>query len=325
MLMLFILMFAMQPQAFINEFPHPPLVVHFHPNTGQFKLDDLRFALDHKVHAVELDLHFRDGIVVCNHDSATSESPTLRQALDMIFRRKVRDGLQFFIVLEPKENSGALFDAILKVLGDYQARLSMSSKRLSKPRDVTVVITGAYPAEFYSHFAPGAVNRLCIVERGMTIQGRSPTCPATSSTGFRSGTRRGQARMPPESALCTREPILRFPASSMSASGTAMPTLPKPSPSAQIPSTATWTSWSPSSGCLSIRHTDHTVHCLLFTVRLIPAARPGARSRAEPACRSARSESGSGTPGRRSRRSQRLIPRSGSASWRGSPATSRGG
>jgi len=153
----------MQPKTFINEFPHPPMIVHFHPNTGQFKLDHLKFALDHKVNAVELDLHLRDGKVVCNHDSATPESPTLKQAMDMILRRKRHDRLQFFIVLEPKENSGALFEAILKVLGDYRAHLSTSAERIS-PRGVTVVITGAYPLEFYSHFPPATVNRLCIVE-----------------------------------------------------------------------------------------------------------------------------------------------------------------
>ena len=153
----------MQPQTYINEFPHPRMVIHFHPNIGQFKLDDLKFALDHRVHAVELDLHLRDGEVVCNHDSATPESPTLRQALDMIFRRKRHDGFQFFVVLEPKENSGALFEALLKVLGDCRTHLSTSAERIS-PRGVTVVITGSYPLEFYSHFPMESVNRLCIAE-----------------------------------------------------------------------------------------------------------------------------------------------------------------
>lgn len=30
---------------------------------------------------------------------------------------------------------------------------------------MTVVITGTYPAEFYAHFQPTRINRLCIVER----------------------------------------------------------------------------------------------------------------------------------------------------------------
>ena len=162
---MFALMVGMQPQTFINELPHPRMAIHFHPTAGQFKLDDLKFALDHKVNAVELDLHLRDGEVVCNHDSATPESPTLRQALDMVFRTQGRDGLQFLVVLELKENSRELFDAILKVLEDYRMHLSTSSERLSKPRDVTVVITGSYPLEFYSHFPPETVNRFCIAER----------------------------------------------------------------------------------------------------------------------------------------------------------------
>ena len=161
MLMLALLLVAARPTAYINEFPHPPLIVHYHPNAQQFKLDDLKFALHHKVNAVELDLHLRNGEVVCNHDSATPESPTLKQALDMILRRK-KDGLQFFVVLEPKENSGALFDAILNVLRDYRTHLSTSADK--SRRDVTVVITGAYPREFYSHFPSAAVDRLCIVE-----------------------------------------------------------------------------------------------------------------------------------------------------------------
>ena len=159
------LMVAAQPQTFISEFPHPPLVIHFHPNTGQFKLDDLKFALDHKVNAVEIDLHLRGEEVVCNHNSATPESPTLRQALDLICSMRTDDGLQFFVVLEPKENSGTLFDGILKVLEAYRKHLSTSAERLHEPRGMTVMITGAYPKEFYSHFAPARVDSLCIAER----------------------------------------------------------------------------------------------------------------------------------------------------------------
>ena len=57
-----------------------------------------------------------------------------------------------------------MFEAILKVLGDYRTHLSTSSEPLNKPRGVTIIITGAYPRQFYAHFPKEAVNRLCIVE-----------------------------------------------------------------------------------------------------------------------------------------------------------------
>lgn len=158
--------------TYINEFPHPRLAVHFHPTTEQFKLADLQYALNHKVHAAELDLHLRDsdGQVVCNHNEATPVSPTLTSAINLIISKKGLsstvngDGRQFFLVLEPKENSGKLFDEILRVLNHYKSYLSTSATKLAKPRGITVVITGSFVREFYAYFAPEAVNQLCIVE-----------------------------------------------------------------------------------------------------------------------------------------------------------------
>ncbi len=157
----------------MHEFPHPRLVMHYHPNTGQFRLSELKSALGKGVNAVELDLHLResDGKVVCNHDSATSESPTLRQALDVILGVKGgsetvnHDGRQFFVVLEPKENSPPLFDAIARLLTTYEAQLSTAVGPEDKPRGITIVITGSYPTQFYAHFKPEAIDRLCIAER----------------------------------------------------------------------------------------------------------------------------------------------------------------
>ncbi len=156
----------------IREFHHPRVVVHWHPSSKQLTLDDVRFALDHKVHAVELDVHVRasDGMVVCNHDRATAESPTLESAIETILAHEGKsatvhaDGWQFFLVLEPKENSPALFDCIAETLQRHSNILSTSVSKGDAPRGITVVITGSYPREFYSHFKPEQINRLCIAE-----------------------------------------------------------------------------------------------------------------------------------------------------------------
>src|SRR5205085_969781 len=104
-----------------HEFPHPRVIVHYHPVTGeQFTLSHVQFALTNQVHAIELDLHFRaaDGEIVVNHDNATAASPTLAQVIQMIVQQEAgdrtvnHDGRQFFVVLEPKENENRLFDGI---------------------------------------------------------------------------------------------------------------------------------------------------------------------------------------------------------------------
>jgi len=164
---------AANAMTYIHEFEHPRMVVHYHPTTAQFGLLELRAALGQGVSAVELDIHLRasDNQVVCNHDSATPESPTLAQALDLVTRRKTADctingdGKQFFVVLEPKESSPRLFDAIADVLRDCEHHLSTAVGQKDGPRRLTVVITGAYPDKFYANFRPDVVNRLCVVER----------------------------------------------------------------------------------------------------------------------------------------------------------------
>jgi hypothetical protein len=160
-------------QTYINEFPHPRLVVHYHPTGQQLTLEELGQALDRKVGAIEVDLHIResDGQVVCNHNAATAESPTLTQVIELILKRKSgaetvnHDGLQFFLVLEPKQNSARLFDGIANVLRKYQQCFSTAVGPKDGPRGITVVITGSYPSEFYSHFEPAVIDPLCIAER----------------------------------------------------------------------------------------------------------------------------------------------------------------
>lgn len=159
--------------TYIHEFPHPGLVVHYHPKTGQFRLAEMKSALEKGVNAVELDLHLRDsdGMVVCNHNGPTPESPTLTEALDVIIARMGtgetvnHDGRQFFVVLEPKRDSPRLFDAIARLLANYESHLSTAVRPQDKPRGITVVITGSYVRQFYAHFKPEVINRLCIAER----------------------------------------------------------------------------------------------------------------------------------------------------------------
>lgn len=158
--------------TYINEFPHPRVAVHFHPTSKQLTFDDVEYALDHRVHAIELDLHYRpsDGKVICNHDKVTDESRPLDEIIEHILGRKGEyptvnhDGRQFFLVLEPKENSAVLFHATALVLERYAAQFSTAVSKGDAPRGITVVITGAYPREFYAHFPPDRVNRLCIAE-----------------------------------------------------------------------------------------------------------------------------------------------------------------
>lgn len=159
-------------QTYIHEFLHPRIVIHYHPKTSQFRLSELQVALEKTVNAVELDVHLResDHQVVCNHDSPTAESPTLIEAIDLIIKRKGTaatvngDGQQFFVVLEPKENSPRLFHPIASVIKRYEPFLSTAVGPNHGPRGITVVVTGSYPRQFYSSFQPKIINRLCLAE-----------------------------------------------------------------------------------------------------------------------------------------------------------------
>lgn len=159
-------------KTYIHEYPHPRVIIHYHPAAGeQLTLDHVQFALLHELHAIELDLHYReDGQIVANHDGPTAASPTLDQAIQRIVKHANgdttvhHDQRQFFLVLEPKEKDARLFNAIVQILGEYTAYLSTAVRGGDPPRGMTVVITGDYVQQFAAHFASSQRNRLCIVE-----------------------------------------------------------------------------------------------------------------------------------------------------------------
>lgn len=166
---------ALAQDTHVHEYPHAPVVLHYHPVSGvQFTLDEVRFALAREVHAIELDLHYRasDGQVVVNHDGATPESPTLAQVIDLVVEKKAGfatvhdDGYQFFLVLDVKQVSSLLFEGIVEVLGRYTEHLSTAVAPGDPPRGITAVITGEAD-ELYAHFQTRReqLNRLGIVER----------------------------------------------------------------------------------------------------------------------------------------------------------------
>jgi len=157
---------------YIHEFPHPRVVVHYHPTSEQFTLKDVDLALDQGVHALELDLHFRpaDHQIVCNHDGPTDASPTLEQVIHRVLDRMGSsatmhaDGRQFFLVLEPKHVSTALFDGVLELMSQCAQHLSTAVGQGDPPRGITAIITGEHRRRFHAHFAPAQINRFCIVE-----------------------------------------------------------------------------------------------------------------------------------------------------------------
>ena len=159
-------------KTYIHEYPHPRVIVHYHPAAGeQLTLDHVEFALVHQVHAIELDLHYReDRQIVANHDSATAESPTLDQAIQRIVQHAHgdttvhHDNRQFMLVLEPKHNDARLFNGMLQILREYTPYLSTAVSSGDSPRGITVVITGDYVQQFAAQLAPSRRNQLCIVE-----------------------------------------------------------------------------------------------------------------------------------------------------------------
>lgn len=161
------------PMTYIHEYPHPRVVEHYHPRAGQqLYLRDARYALEQGCHAIELDLHLRDGEVVCNHDGPTVSSPRLADVLRLIVRYQnsaptvQRDGLQFFVVLEPKANDPILFDAIVDVLQGFAGYFSTGARPETGPRGITVVFTGSWLDELEARFQRrrGLLDRLCILE-----------------------------------------------------------------------------------------------------------------------------------------------------------------
>lgn len=164
--------------SYIHEFPHPRLVVHFHPDPddgGAFTADQVARALKLDVHAIELDLRFRsdDGAVACDHNQARPTSPTLAEIFDLVLVRKGAaatvndDGRQFFLVLEPKESRTDLFEGLFATLRRYESVLSTAVRQGDPPRAITVVLTGAFRWRCHGYLVArhrAEVDRLFITE-----------------------------------------------------------------------------------------------------------------------------------------------------------------
>lgn len=157
---------------FIHEFPHPNLIIHYHPSRQGFSLDEIRFALSERLHAIELDLRLdrRSRQVVCSHDRPTPHSPALEQVIDLILTWKgasstvYGDGQQFFLVLDPKVGSVDLFRNVISVLDRYARHWSTAVGEADAPRGITVIISGKYRDRLHARFRARDVDRLCVVE-----------------------------------------------------------------------------------------------------------------------------------------------------------------
>ena len=159
--------------ATLHEFSHPPIAVQFHPRGDRrFQVSDLERALLLGVSAAELDLRWReaDSSAVCAHDRRDVHvAPTLAAALDMLFgfqgeRHTVQgDGLQFFLVLDLKEERPAFHRALVRVLAGRAAHWASSGSPTPNPRGITLVISG-FRAALERSIPPAALDTLCIVE-----------------------------------------------------------------------------------------------------------------------------------------------------------------
>ncbi|HTL99955.1 MAG TPA: hypothetical protein VL503_02380, partial [Candidatus Omnitrophota bacterium] len=164
---------ALAVAATLHEFPHPAVVVQFHPRGDRrFQVSDLEDALHRGASAAELDLRWRDADsrVVCSHDRRdVSAAPTLDAALAALFRFQgegatVRgDGLQFFLVLDLKEEPPAFHRGLVRVLAAHAARWASSGSPTRHPRGITVVISG-FRAALERSIGCAALDTLCIVE-----------------------------------------------------------------------------------------------------------------------------------------------------------------
>jgi len=159
--------------ATIHEFPHPSVVVQFHPRGDRrFQVSDLEEALRLGASAAELDLRWReaDSSVVCSHDRRdVGAAPSLDQALAVLFGVQdegstvQHDGLQFFLVLDLKEEQPAFHRALVRSLAAHAARWASSGSPTPDPRGITVVISG-FRAALERSVGSAALDTLCIVE-----------------------------------------------------------------------------------------------------------------------------------------------------------------
>ena len=164
----------------IFELPHPRLIVQLHPRAdAPFTLNDIDRALAAGVHGVELDLRLRpaDGAVVCSHSPHGLKSrPTMDESIERILERRgasgsvLGDGLQFFIVLDVKEQSPLLYRGIVETLRRHADSWSTGATPGGPPRGITIVVSGG--SRGLADFAePATLDRLCILE-GTDYRGR---------------------------------------------------------------------------------------------------------------------------------------------------------
>jgi len=176
----------------ICEFPHPPLVVQLHPSADEpFTLGDIDSALEGGVNAIELDLRFRpeDRAVVCGHSRrGLSGRPTLAESIQRVLRfmgdspTVQRDGRQFFLVLDFKERSVALYDGVIATLRRSADRWSTSAPPAGPPRGITVIASGER-AGLEALVEERSLDSLCIVE-GVNYAGRMRNCSPVPGRGF---------------------------------------------------------------------------------------------------------------------------------------------
>ena len=155
-------------------------MVQYHPSAASpFTLGEIDTALQAGAQAVELDLRRRsaDGAVVCSHLKKGLEArPTLADAIERILAFQGdsptvhRDGLQFYLVLDLKEDSRPLAAGIVQTLRRYAERFSTATDAGAGPRPITVVVSGKR-----SHLAravpPRTLDSLCVLE-GVSYDGR---------------------------------------------------------------------------------------------------------------------------------------------------------
>ena len=169
----------------IWEFPRAHVVVEYHPSASRpFTLGEIDTALDAGVHAIELDLRYRpaDGAVVCSHLKKGLEArPTLAEAIERVLSFQggaptVRgDGLQFYLVLDIKDDSPALAAGVVRALRQHTERWSTAAGPGGEPKPITVVISGKH-SRLARQFPVRTLDSLCVLEGvdyGNRIENRS--------------------------------------------------------------------------------------------------------------------------------------------------------
>ncbi len=165
----------------LRELPHARVNVHFHPHAGkQLTMAMVHSALADGVNSIELDLHCRavpGGApeVIANHDGPTAQSPRLADILDTVTLAVGADGsvqgdgLQFFVVLEPKSGDDVcgdpgLLDRVFETIAPYEASVATGVGPSDPARGITFVVTGALAGDLYDEYGASGLNRLAIVE-----------------------------------------------------------------------------------------------------------------------------------------------------------------